>query len=987
MRRILITTIMLLATVMPLATKGNTLMVCQSGSTTTFMPFYGYYTNMTTRSEFVYPARLLEAMNGGTITSLRFQAQSNFSWTGTFEVKLEVVDDTVFDGAFISSSKAQTVYTGTLEVVDVQGTYYTYHAMTINFDSAFQYNGGNLLVSIGCVTTGNRASQTFRFYAQPMAHVCGVWWTGATTGGMTNAQFLPQCEFTYTLNNSGCKGPKSLALSNVTNDEGTLSWTPRGTENSWEMLLDGVAVDTVGTTQYTYTGLTPMTHYTVGVRALCGTSGSEVRSIPLHTDCDTVRHSQLPLVQGFEQMTPSSSKFLERDCWRGLYFNNSNYARILSSTVHTGHNSIALYPSYDTYPNYLILPPIDMVQDLKLTYWVYGQYNTIQVGVMTDPTDSSTFVPMDVVSLPGASWTQQEVLFNSYMDGGHHIAFRVTGSGYCYVDDIMVEAIDCFHPMAVTTSTLTPTSVMVHVDDFTGANSYRIWWSDGTTTDSLYSNYSSVTINNLTSNTHYTISAATVCNDGTVTSSVSTSITTPCQGFTHNDLPVHEKFDSYAVTSSTWDGSANCWTIHNYSNYNFPRITTTHYDPAGGAGHGLSFKTRDMSQPQFAVMPRMDSLSDLNVQFWAQGDASAVLTVGVMSDPTDTTTFVALERIVPATTWTSYDIYLGSDTSGGNFIAFRAGGYATSGSNLHIDEIEISLADSCQHPTMLNITRLTQDSVSVVVDDPMHRGAYRLQVSDGSSTLTANIVGNSHSFGGLTAGTSYTVSAATLCNSVVTSESFSRIFTTPCTAVATPWSDGFENYTVFGMPPCYGHLGSGQANRMMGSPYAGSYSITLGNGGGENVLLLPAMDTVSGQMLRFYTKPGSVNNASNGKLEVGYVTNSGDASSFVALGSLAYNDSRFASGDYVDFEIVYPDNLEPGTRMAFRNREQFWNGSWRLDELSVLPAPACMRPDSVRVPDSLITWSDVTVMIYDPQELNSYRLWWTNQSTGETDST
>ena len=82
-----------------------------------------------------------------------------------------------------------------------------------------------------------------------------------------------------------CPRPSDLTLSNVTSDAATLSWTPGGAESSW-ILSDGTNTYTALDTFYTFTGLSPMTDYTLSVRALCSASDtSGHKSISVRTLC------------------------------------------------------------------------------------------------------------------------------------------------------------------------------------------------------------------------------------------------------------------------------------------------------------------------------------------------------------------------------------------------------------------------------------------------------------------------------------------------------------------------------------------------------------------------------------------------------------------------------------------------------------------------------------------------------------------------------
>ena len=116
--------------------------VCDGTSTSSYVPVYGLWMDDYTRGEMIYPAEMLEEMEGGEINKLTFYISSAASgaWSGdVFNVYLTEVEGTTLS-AYHTSADATIVYTGAL---DGQGT-----TMVINFTEPYTYEGGNLLVGI-----------------------------------------------------------------------------------------------------------------------------------------------------------------------------------------------------------------------------------------------------------------------------------------------------------------------------------------------------------------------------------------------------------------------------------------------------------------------------------------------------------------------------------------------------------------------------------------------------------------------------------------------------------------------------------------------------------------------------------------------------------------------------------------------------------------------------------------------------------------------
>ena len=66
-----------------------------------------------------------------------------------------------------------------------------------------------------------------------------------------------------------CPVPTDLTVNNITMNSAVIGWTSMGTENTWQLEVNGALVNNVTTNPYTLSGLNPGTAYTVRVQALC----------------------------------------------------------------------------------------------------------------------------------------------------------------------------------------------------------------------------------------------------------------------------------------------------------------------------------------------------------------------------------------------------------------------------------------------------------------------------------------------------------------------------------------------------------------------------------------------------------------------------------------------------------------------------------------------------------------------------------------------
>ena len=181
---------------------------------------------------------------------------------------------------------------------------------------------------------------------------------------------------------------------------------PGGSDLSWtvECITDGDAdwqTGGYGTSDTTYTkiDLTPSTHYTFRITSFCTDTNTTVFKHVL-TNCvpDTV-----PYVEDFEDMP---------DCLRSTPGSAGNSPELGWSHGHSGTYDIKLNGGT------LILPLFDVSTDsLELSFWAQNFTTNatlnLYVGVVSDPLDPATFVPVDTIIVP-RNWTPVVVRFDDH---------------------------------------------------------------------------------------------------------------------------------------------------------------------------------------------------------------------------------------------------------------------------------------------------------------------------------------------------------------------------------------------------------------------------------------------------------------------------------------------------------------------------------------------------------------------------------------------
>ena len=133
--------------------------------------------------------------------------------------------------------------------------------------------------------------------------------------------------------------------------------------------------------------------------------------------------------------------------------------------------------------NIAITPLFDAsipINTLQATFMYRATYATdrLIVGVMEDPTDASTFVPVETIQPESSvtTWVERTVTFDSYTGTGQYIAFKndyTSTNTYAYIDNLIIETIpNCVKPTLVHTSNVSATTVDV---DWTAPDDQYAW--------------------------------------------------------------------------------------------------------------------------------------------------------------------------------------------------------------------------------------------------------------------------------------------------------------------------------------------------------------------------------------------------------------------------------------------------------------------------------------------------------------------------------
>ena len=751
-----------------------------NGSTTnSYLPSYSTYRNGYSQQIF-----LASEMNGAnSITSVSFEMaavgqQRNF--------KIYLMHTTQSSStAWIPANNAQLCFQGNHNFVVGWNTF--------NFTTPFQYNGTDNLVLIVIDENSSWVSgNTYKVHTVPSG-TSHLWYSDSYTYSITsapnsgssqygtttyrnNVKFGGTCDNTVT-----CVAP-NIYVSNITSTSADVNWVPGYMESAWNFEYKAQN-DTTWTSvpnavsPVQLTGLLPATQYMVRMQSDCGGDTSSWASRNFTTECAAVT---IPYTQNFDNDGTGSNA--HPGCWTVMnnYSTTTHYPYISTSYHTSGTAGLYFYCSTPTY-NLAVSPQIDLTNTQMNNLQVSFQMRStsaitsgIVIGVMTDPNDIMTFVPVDTVyNSMTATFELMEVPMNTYSGTGEYVALKLintTGTYSVYIDDFTIDYIPtCVRPTNLT-ATATQTDITLGWNDANTGQEWIIEYGTGNfvhgTGTVVVANSNPYTITGLMPSTMYTFYVRGICS-ATDSSywSLPFHANTACAPIA--TLPYTENFDSYGTGESAYP---NCWhKINTYSSIR-PYVSSTSY--AGGGS--LYFYAGTSGTYNIAVAPELDAsinISDLQAVFMYRASyASDRLIVGVMSNPMDASTFVPVETISPASTastWVEKTVYFNNYTGNGHYIAFK-NEYTTTYSYAYIDNLVIDVAPTCPKPHSLTCSSLTDNTATFTWTESGTATAWEIEYGPagfvhGNGT-TVQVTTNPYTVTGLTASTTYDFYVRAICS-------------------------------------------------------------------------------------------------------------------------------------------------------------------------------------------------------------------------------
>ncbi len=971
---------------------GGDLEIGTGTSTSGYLPEYSLYNYSYTQQ--IY---LASEMNGAAeISSIAFNAESIA--TANRHLKIYLMHTSAANGNWLPASGAQLVYDNTTNMTAGWNTF--------NFTTPFQYNGTDNLAVIVVDATGSWSSTNY-FYchttSQTLSHyvyqddaeyTVNSIPSGGTGDSQTtlrnNVIFGVPCDSTAT-----CVAPNPY-VTDVTDNSVTVAWAPGGTETSWEMeyTTDSVWVSEGSVTSpHTISGLTDNVNVLVRVRANCGGTYSEWAVTSARTNCPVV--NTLPLTENFDEVLSEGSDNTVH-CWSALTNATTSYPYITTSYANSGEYSVYFAGTNTTF-SYLISPEFDASIALNTLQVRFQALKTspayyIQVGVMTDPSDYSTFTLLSDNLTPDTTyaWRMIEANLDDYTGNGHYIALRIPQaySSYMYVDDIYIDVIpNCAHVDSIQVSNVQPNGATIEWLPGGSESAWDVAIVPGTgavdfdTVNLITVNGTpSLTVNDLEQNTVYTVYVRANCGGdysfwmsaGFMTTQVPATLPYYCDfenaeqandfGFVNGT-----QTNQWCVGSAASNGGSNSMYISdNGGTANSYTITSNsvvwaYRDiefPANPSGYTLTFDWRSYGE----------SCCDYMRVFVG---TPTLVSAGTLSEPAGATAMVPNYNSSYANyfnTASSYQTFtttlpgLAETTVLRLYFLWRNDGSVGTTPPASVDNISVT-AIFCDAPTALTVDSVSANTASLSWNSTASSSVLYYKADNDADWTEELSVTSPYQLTNLQANTHYTVRVANNCDDGVSTSPFvTTSFFTDCDIVTTlPYVEYFDNYAAststrpncWAFPVTYSDAPYITANYSSSAPNSLYFQSETTN---PTTAVSPQFDAdIHTMRVKFMLKAEST--TSSGTFEIGVMSDPTDVTTFESVRIIQPANTNW-NPYTVDFDST--TMIGQGRYIAFRQNSNSSSWYYWLDNVQFMLIPACLEPANLSVVNVTTTSADLT---------------------------
>ncbi|WP_034059161.1 T9SS-dependent choice-of-anchor J family protein [Lacinutrix jangbogonensis] len=818
-------------------------------------------------------------------------------------------------------------------------------------------------------------------------------------------------DFTYQVIPS-CLEPTNLEVTALTDTEISIQWLEQATANSWEIeygisgfVQGNGTVSNASVENNTISGLIPDTQYDIYVRSNCSPSDASewITIYNINTTCG-------PTVANYEQHFDAS--FDMANCWLTIpevpTGNTNAYEVTISNQYKVGTSGYsARFVDYDLDTNVFLISPefSDLASgNTRVKFWLHTRYSDahIIVGTISDPTDKSTFTPIETIlntDMLYREWKQFSINLDGYTGTDMRLAFKMelTGEASNIYDFIYFDAFEyttiptCQTPTLLENSDISNGELTLVWQENNGATQWEIeygeagfWLGDGAVIQTTSNPYN---VQGLALDTTYDFYVRTICDSNNVSDwSEKTTVDFGC-GESYN-VGYTQDFNS-----TTLDG---CWTAYEFPSNNYYtviEVSDVAYNGASGHSMYLQDSSNYSSNGVLLVSPVLNNLSiDKKVEFYIHNYNKGLI-VGTMSNPNDYSTFEELEVIVGSvnnSTWEKRVVYLTNYNGTDKHIAFRQKKLSSSyGNQVYIDDFTYLQSVICNTPTDFATTNILDNSVDLSWTGSGVEAEWEIEyeeVGSFNSEVLVLVTSETYTIENLIEGTDYTVKLRAKCDndSLYSEWTDTLTFSTGCEIKTANYFESFEFENE--LSPCWSKIVSGQTpviypveNYTVGGSYnyqvlpvSGNQFLNFRNTQDitERYLISRALAGIDNtKRIRFslisraYSSSSSYNSTT---IEIGTMSDPADASTFTLVDIIQpeemseFKTNGLETAPWKEHTIYFDNYTGTDSYIVIKAGNEDLRSEFMLDDFYFEDIPLCTEPLYPEVIDERYDAVDIT---------------------------
>lgn len=402
-----------------------------------------------------------------------------------------------------------------------------------------------------------------------------------------------------------CPIPSNVTALNITQNSIDIDFTEEGTSSLWEVeygpsgfnLGTGSVLTNITTHPITINGLSAQTAYQFYVKSICSATEQSEWSDPITVAPACTVITQLPWSELFDQYGTGTQTFPM--CWTKN--TNSTSYPLISINGYSPPGSLFFFTSFSGGYNLAATPLFDSIIKMdsllvQFKYKTINPWDSIQIGVMSNPLDTGTFILMFKIGAPiTGEWFDKELYFNNYTGTGHYIAFKLqyqNNMSRFNIDNLYIDYLpSCLKPSQPTLSNLTATSVDLSWIENGSATQWKIeyglaGYSPGSG-NSIIIDSTNYQLTGLLPGTCYDIYLKAICNSSDESGWSEKKFFCTPQIPLH--LPVSFDFESLSGFQFSNNASGNKWCIGSATNNTVNGTNSLYISNDDGTNNQYSF--------------------------------------------------------------------------------------------------------------------------------------------------------------------------------------------------------------------------------------------------------------------------------------------------------------------------------------------------------------------------------------------------------------